>query len=415
MIEGAPFGLEKICDYEPGSHHPVHLGDVINTRYLIMHKLGNGRYANVWLCRDLQDRGFKYLAVKILIAEGSTPDCPELNLSELTTACDAGENASAAPISLPLDRFEIHGPNGTHLCFVYPVAGPSVKLGLFDADDPDKVLRSICFKAVQALSFLHKHGICHGDFTPANILHKLLGIDGRSEQEVMQILGEPERTRVLQSPDEPHTLTTAPQQHIDTEPCVIDFGESFKMSAPPEDLGIPPSYRGPEAILDGKIGVFSDLWALGCTLFEIRTGRKLFQPFEQDDDEFLLLLVELLGPLPEPWWSTTWARRRSMWLDMADEQGRAVSTIDGDSWKSELTGTVHPSVAEGARSLQEKLAPGVWYMSDGSLSGDKGHRAIKAAEIETFADLLGQLLRYQPEERISAEDALRHRYFEDVR
>lgn len=26
-LDSAPFGLEKIYDYEPGGHHPVHLGD----------------------------------------------------------------------------------------------------------------------------------------------------------------------------------------------------------------------------------------------------------------------------------------------------------------------------------------------------------------------------------------------------
>lgn len=27
ILDGAPFGLEKIYDYESGGHHPVHLGD----------------------------------------------------------------------------------------------------------------------------------------------------------------------------------------------------------------------------------------------------------------------------------------------------------------------------------------------------------------------------------------------------
>jgi hypothetical protein len=26
-LEGPPFGFEKIYDYEPGGHHPVHLND----------------------------------------------------------------------------------------------------------------------------------------------------------------------------------------------------------------------------------------------------------------------------------------------------------------------------------------------------------------------------------------------------
>ena len=38
--------------YVPGGYHPVHLGDVIKNRYRILRKLGNGRFATVWLARD---------------------------------------------------------------------------------------------------------------------------------------------------------------------------------------------------------------------------------------------------------------------------------------------------------------------------------------------------------------------------
>lgn len=163
-LDMAPFGLKKLYDYEHGGHHPVHLGDVINERYRIVHKLGNGGFANVWLCRDIQDSGFQYVALKLLMAETSTLDYGELHLGELRNAlgpsdCDCD---GAAYISLPLDQFNIQGPNGSHLCFVYPVLGPSVALGLFDSEDPDSVLKGICLKVTKALGFLHQNGICHG-------------------------------------------------------------------------------------------------------------------------------------------------------------------------------------------------------------------------------------------------------------
>lgn len=37
QLEGAPFGLEHVYDYEPGGHHPVHLGDVFdNGRFRVI-------------------------------------------------------------------------------------------------------------------------------------------------------------------------------------------------------------------------------------------------------------------------------------------------------------------------------------------------------------------------------------------
>lgn len=42
-IQGAPFALEHVYDYEPGGHHPVQLGDVHNNeRYRVLDKLGSG-------------------------------------------------------------------------------------------------------------------------------------------------------------------------------------------------------------------------------------------------------------------------------------------------------------------------------------------------------------------------------------
>jgi serine/threonine-protein kinase SRPK3 len=45
-------------------------------------------------------------------------------------------------------------------------------------------------------------------------------------------------------------------------------------------------------------GIGSDLWALGCTTFEIRTGRKLFNMFDDDVDDRLYYMVLLLRKLP---------------------------------------------------------------------------------------------------------------------
>lgn len=118
-----------------------------------------------------------------------------------------GNDRAAEYVCLPLDKFNIDGPNGTHYCFVYHVLGPRASLGLYrGSEDPDQVLRSVCLKATEAMSFLHAHKICHGgkftasselkralqklimsilDFTPKNILHRISGVDGLSEDEVL--------------------------------------------------------------------------------------------------------------------------------------------------------------------------------------------------------------------------------------
>lgn len=167
-LDLAPFGLEHIRDYVRGGHHPVHLGDVYgnNGRYRIIHKLGHGGFANVWLSRDTEAKeATKYVALKILMAETFGDDCPELRVKHLKAAHDqhAPEGDGAEYICLPLDHFNIDGPNGNHIAFVYPVLGPNLSLGLFHASaDPDHDLRSLSLQVVNAVKFLHGQGICHG-------------------------------------------------------------------------------------------------------------------------------------------------------------------------------------------------------------------------------------------------------------
>lgn len=46
---------EPLKQYRKGGYHPTHLGDVLKAgRYRIIHKLGWGGYATVWLARDLK-------------------------------------------------------------------------------------------------------------------------------------------------------------------------------------------------------------------------------------------------------------------------------------------------------------------------------------------------------------------------
>ena len=197
-------------------------------------------------------------------------------------------------------------------------------------------------------------------------------------------------------------------QRITSQSCLIDLGESFLASNPPEDLGTPRPYRSPELMLEKKLGSGSDMWALACTMFEIRTGRPLFSAFDNDDESYLDAIVNILGVLPEPWWSSTWVSRRDWYKDGEDDLGRAIPIMGEEVLPANVS--IHPSVAQEARSLQEKLAPGVWYMDSGLPAGED-HRKIPRREIEVFADLLKKMLQYKPEERISAEEALKHEWF----
>jgi serine/threonine-protein kinase SRPK3 len=164
-IEGPRDGLEKIYSYETGGHHPVHLGDIIHERYQIIHKLGSGSSANVWLCRDVVNDSLRYVALKIMMAGKSTEDCLELRVAKLIQL-GWDKEAVAEHFCLPLNRFEIDGPNGLNHVIVYPVLGPRVS-SLVSLRCSDQMLRNICLHTTQAIAALHAHGICHGSMYPS--------------------------------------------------------------------------------------------------------------------------------------------------------------------------------------------------------------------------------------------------------
>jgi hypothetical protein len=44
---------EDVPGYKPESFYPVRLGDVFNSRYGVVAKLGYGTVSTVWVCKDL--------------------------------------------------------------------------------------------------------------------------------------------------------------------------------------------------------------------------------------------------------------------------------------------------------------------------------------------------------------------------
>jgi len=106
-LELAPFGLERLDDYGPGGQHPIHLGDILGPGhrgpYRVVHKLGNGGHANVWLCRDVTAAdSLQYIALKVLVSDASNEDCQERRAGKLQRDLDLEGNQDAAQsITLP--------------------------------------------------------------------------------------------------------------------------------------------------------------------------------------------------------------------------------------------------------------------------------------------------------------------------
>ena len=395
--------LEKYC---PDGLHPVSINDVFaDGRYKVLHKLGSGGFSTVWLVRDQTNSTL--MSLKILTAALSAQT--EQNIPDLQIPLFLEKNLRTANHSLArhlqtvTDHFTVQGPNGTHLCLISPLAGPSLRYMLHEADIrfPADLARKLAKQLADAIESMHSAGIAHGDLTPSNVLFAVDDIVRTwSDSELTQFLGEPEKWSV-DPLDGSTPLPFAPEHVIEPADTsilssmsllqenvtIIDFGQSFFAKHPPD--GYQPAtvdqYMAPETRFESRVVIASDVWALACIIYEIRTGTPLF-----DDFLILMQLVELLGKFPDRWW--TEYEMHDMWFE--EETGEpkpvAVQRANGVSTIARKT------------SIREFLE-------------DVGDEAFKTAmddqETDLLEDLLLKMLRYEPEDRISMREVKEHPWF----
>ena len=246
------------------------------------------------------------------------------------------------------------------------------------------------------------------DITPKNVLVQLNGIDTWPTGTIYQQVGSPVRDEVFKSsgqkPDlsapeylvEPASFSSVDFEYISEQVLLIDPGEAFPELSPPSNgVGTPVSYCSPELILEGKASRASDIWALACTIFEIRSGFPLFESFVGSSTEILEEMVRILGMPPEP--------SHSLWekygINTADHAPLDRSTLN-DRIREIGMYDQEPSVHRGdiaSKNHHTLLEP-------------SGRRITRDEETD-LADLLRKTLNYIPEKRLSAEEVANHSWF----
>lgn len=168
--------IENIEKYKRGGFHPIHLADTFKGgRYRILHKLGYGGFSTAWLARD--EHLQRFFSLKVLTAEASDQQ-KELKMLRYLDQRAQG-NPRRNSIVYILDNFTIEGPNGTHICYVSQIGGPSIAQLL---DSPGQIAgsrrlhgplaRKLAGQLANAVFFMHSFGITHGGMMIAAVLQK---------------------------------------------------------------------------------------------------------------------------------------------------------------------------------------------------------------------------------------------------
>ncbi|GAQ39208.1 hypothetical protein AtubIFM54640_006584 [Aspergillus tubingensis] len=333
------YSQEKLSKYRPGGYHPVSLGDTLKDgRYEIHHKLGWGGFSTVWLAHDKEEN--QWVSVKIMRADTSQGS-QELHNLQLLADRSQGKPSAKYIVSV-LDSVTHQGPNGTHLCIVFELLGPSVSKVVDDyhsfGDDleMDIILR-MSEQLLGAISLIHEAGMGHGGTSPAktvsllyyidkgtdisggNIAFSCTNISHASKEELFAVLGSPEVEELARLDGKP-LENSLPKQLVksaeweswvdeDEEDIrILDFGEAFIQGNEPKVLAQPGQLRVPELIFTDCFDYSVDLWRAGCMIHAFMFGSYPFY-YLGEDEVLVSQMIRFVGNLPKDW-QPIWERMK---------------------------------------------------------------------------------------------------------
>ncbi|ROW02978.1 hypothetical protein VMCG_05719 [Cytospora schulzeri] len=318
--------------YNNGRLYPICIGDkikfqvgnVLEDRYQISHRLGRGGYSTVWLAQDL--RLNEAVALKIMVP-GDTGD-KEYNMQKVV-AQDVQDSSHVLLCKLE-DTFLLKGLKGNHRVLVLPLAGPD--LGTLGIDRPLLQRMSAAKQALQAIESFHKAGLVHSDISLGNLL---CGIKTdckgkfKSLSTTYSELGFPKRIRYETEWNENGKISKKllelvkpleiPTAWLSDKVYLTDFGTTFRAGTKVENkLQGVPSFCAPERFHGQWPSPASDMWSFGLIFFYLYTGKVPFQGImSHTAGDILSAMVNRLGPLPEKWKGlyTTGTQPDASWYD----------------------------------------------------------------------------------------------------
>lgn len=332
---------------DPEGYYNVRLGELINGRYHIQQNLGKGMFSSV--VRATDSKTGKLVAIKIIRNNDTMKKAgmKEIAILEQLQAADPDDKKH-------IIRFERYFDHKGHLCMVFENLSMNLREVLKKfGRDVGLNLRAIRAYAQQmflGLSLLRKCGILHADLKPDNLLVN-------------------EHRNVLK---------------------VCDLGSA----SPATENEITPYlvsrfYRAPEIILGMPYDYSIDVWSIGCTLYELYTGKILFTG--RNNNQMLRSIMECRGKIPPKLLrrgSLTHLHFDDLLNFRSEEQDKTTGRI-----VTKILDFKKPT-----RDLKTRLMG----------KDTRGLGDAEAKELALFVDLLDRCLNINPERRCTPMEALKH-------
>ncbi|KAK3389512.1 kinase-like domain-containing protein [Podospora didyma] len=287
-------GGGKILDGDDkDGYYKIRPGDVLDGRYQVSTTLGRGMFSGVARARDLTcnvDVAIKIMRKNDALRKGGFTEIAILQ--KLNAADPEGKKN--------IIRFERSFEYKGHLCMVFESLSMNLRELLKKFGNnigiSMKATRNYAYQMFIALAHMRRCSIIHADLKPDNIL-----------------VGE--NRGVLRICD----LGTA-----------IDRSDAATASTEVTPYLVSRFYRAPEIILGMPYDYAVDMWSIGCTLYELYTGKILFTG--NSNNQMLKNIQEVRGKL-----SPKLCRRGQLYSDHFDESGNFIS-IERETASGKVSG-----------------------------------------------------------------------------
>ncbi|XP_048858003.1 serine/threonine-protein kinase PRP4 homolog [Brienomyrus brachyistius] len=332
-------------------YYRVNIGEVLDKRYGVYGYTGQGVFSNVIRARDMA-RANQEVAVKIIRNNELMQKTGLKELEFLKKLNDAD----------PDDKFHClrlfrHFYHKQHLCLVFEPLSMNLREVLKkygkDVGLHIKAVRSYSQQLFLALKLLKRCNILHADIKPDNILVN-------------------ESKTILK---------------------LCDFGSASHVA----DNDITPYlvsrfYRAPEIIIGKPYDYGIDMWSVGCTLYELYTGKILFPG--KTNNHMLKLAMDLKGKMPNK------MIRKGLFKDQHFDQNLNFLYIEVDKVTEREKVTVMSTINPTKDLLTDMIGCQ-------RLPEDQRKKVVQ------LKDLLDQILMLDPAKRISINQALQHPYIQE--
>ncbi|MCP8718589.1 MAG: dual-specificity kinase family protein [Asgard group archaeon] len=388
------------CDDENG-HYIIKPNDLFANRFVIIKLLGQGTFGKVVQCFDKVKN--EHVAIKIIRNIQKYRDAAKIELRILSTLKKFDHKNDNHCIHLR-ECFDYRG----HICIVTDL----LKISLYDFLEnnkyiafPGSQIQAIAKQLIRSVAYLHDISLIHTDMKPENILlvndsFQRKPLKSRTITSSYLSLGTgsskkvPKQTKILNN----------------VEIQVIDFGSAIFADEYHSSIVSTRHYRAIEIVLGIGWSFPIDMWSLGCILVELLTADVLFKTHA--NLEHLAMIEKVCGERIPPYMIQRAKERNTEVADMFDDHTLRLKFPTLSTPPKFIT-----SVEEMDRIdlyLSKKIGLDINLDFNILVNFKKNEDKISLGDFTFYYflfDLIKKLLVIDPDDRITADDALNHPWF----